>query len=1129
MTSALRDSLTHQVLLGDGAMGTELEKLGLSSADFAGHEGCNEILNVTRPDAVADVHRAYLAAGSDFVLTNTFGCCVTALSDHGLVGRLAELATAAARIARGAADAASTSTKPRFVIADVGPGTKLPTLGQVTFAALRDGYANQLRAMAEVGIDAVLVETCQDLLQTKAAVIAAKRVRTELGLDLPIWASVTIETNGAMLLGSDITAALTVLEGLGVEVIGLNCATGPDMMAPYLQVLSRHASARLRCAPNAGLPELSAAGPLYPLTPEAFAASLTDFTERYGLAVVDGCCGTTPAHIQALAATLTERRVRERIPEPLHAVSSLYDAVTLRQDTNYLAVGERANAAGSKAFREAMLDDDYDRAVALAKRQSNTHVLDLCVDYVGRDGVHDMAELARRFATAIDQPVMLDSSVPAVMRAGLEATPGRAIVNSLHLEDPDKFAAMAELAAEHGAAVVALTIDAQGMARTVERKLEVAERLLTALDEYGIAPRDVLLDFLTYPITTGSEVNRGDAAATIRAIAEFARRHPEVGTVLGVSNVSFGIKPAARRVLNSVFLYEARQAGLQAAIVDAGKIMPLESIPGQQLLTALDLIWDRRREGYDPLNAFLAQFDGDDATVGSAANRDRYAGLSLRERLSARIVAGDGDGLETDLAAALAAGMKPLDIINAELLDGMRQVGELFGAGRMQLPFVLASAETMKRAVAQLEPLIAKAGQAASKGSILLATVRGDVHDIGKNLVDIILSNNGYRVVNLGIKQPISAVIDAALRENVDAIGLSGLLVKSTLVMRDDLAELARRGLSERFPVVLGGAALTRAYVADQLAPTYPGQVRYAKDAFAGLEFMEDLAAGRLSQPPAERQLLSATATTTASTASRSATSVAPRPQADAVEPLASLVPPFWGDSIVTATLDDLLPHLDLRTLLSAKWGLRASHGMERLIDEQRSRIDTAILRARDLIEPQLVYGYFRARSDGETLLIEDESGAVLARFTFPRQQRPLYRCLTDFFHAAEPTAPVVLPLQLVTIGARFASGTQALFAADRYRDYLELHGLGMQLAEACAAWAHDRIRKELGLAPGQGERFSFGYPACPDLSQRRILTELLGADRIGVSLTETFQLDPEAATDAIVVTHPAARHFSVH
>ncbi|MDR2620327.1 MAG: methionine synthase [Propionibacteriaceae bacterium] len=1165
MTIALRTALTQRVLIGDGAMGTELERAGLSVDDFGGFEGCNEMLNLTRPDVIAAVHRSYLEAGSDFVLTNTFGCNVSALSEYGLAHRIAELAEAAAVIAREAANTAQRGAgeSPRFVVADVGPGTKLPTLGQVTFQELCAGYATQIRAMAAVGIDAVLIETCQDLLQAKAAVIAAKRIRRELGIDLPIWASVTIEPNGTMLLGSDVSVALNVLEALGAEVIGLNCATGPDMMAPYLQVLARHATARLRCAPNAGLPELTATGPKYPLTPSAFAAALTDFTDRYGLAIVDGCCGTTPEHIRALATALSDRRARIRIPEPLPAISGLYETVSLKQDINYLAVGERANVAGSKAFREALLADDYEQAVAIAKRQTNTHVLDLCVDYVGRDGVRDMAELAARFATSIDQPVMLDSSVPAVMQAGLEHTPGRAILNSAHLEDAAKFARMAELAAEHGSAVVALTIDEQGMARTTERKLAVAERLLTELAAYGIAASDVLVDFLTYPITTGAAENRGDAAATIRAIAEFKQRHPEVGTVLGVSNVSFGIKPEARRVLNSVFLYEARQAGLQAAIVDAGKIMPLEAIPEPQVRIARDLIWNLGDAEYDPLSVFLAEFDDAEKPVGGQGKAgERYPGLSLSERLTRRIIAGDNDGLLADLDAAIACGRKPLDIINTELLEGMRQVGQLFGEARMQLPFVLASAETMKRAVTHLEPLIAQSGIATTKGTIVLATVRGDVHDIGKNLVDIILSNNGYRVVNLGIKQPIADIIAAALRENATAIGLSGLLVKSTVVMKDDLAEIARRGLSMRFPVILGGAALTRAYVDDQLAPSYPGVVRYAKDAFAGLSFMEEPAAKvvvsdtaqipvswtevraepRLTMPVAVpqgapglgsrgvggRAIISRTpGNVSATPPSRTPTDqAASRPES--LPPAPILDPPFWGAHAIDVSIDELLAYLDLRTLLTAKWGLRAPDGFEQLLAEQKPRLEAAIARARELVELRAVYGYFPVRSRGDTVLVLGENGEERAAFVFPRQTRPPYRCLADFFVTSDANQAALLPLQLVSVGARFAHGTQALFTANRYRDYLELHGLGMQLAEAGAEWLHNRIRAELGIPANQGERFSFGYPACPDLAQRQILFDLLGAERIGVSLTETFQLDPEAATDALIVAHPQAHHFSV-
>ncbi|MDR1355153.1 MAG: methionine synthase [Propionibacteriaceae bacterium] len=1140
MTSQLRDLLTHRVLIGDGAMGTELDRLNLPAASFAGYDGCNEILNVTCPEVIGKVHRTYLDAGADFILTNTFGCNLTALHDHGLNERSAELAAAATQIARAAATEATAAnpTRPRFVIGDVGPGTKLPTLSQVTFAELRDAYSVQIRAMAEQGIDAVLLETCQDLLQAKAAVIAAKRVRAELGIDLPIWASITIEPTGTMLLGGDVSAALTVLEALGVEVVGLNCATGPDMMAAYLQTLSRHATVRLRCAPNAGLPRLTSDGPVYSLTPQAFASTLADFANRYGLAVLDGCCGTTPEHIRALANALADASPRERTPEPLHSISSSYEPVSLWQDTNYLAIGERANISGSQAFRAAMLCDDYDQAVAVAKRQTNTHVLDLCVDYVGRDGVQDMRELATRFATVIDRPVMLDSAVPAVIQAGLEHTPGRAIVNSVHLEDPVKFATIAELAAEHGAVVVALTIDEQGMARTTERKIAVAERLLAELAKYGIAAQHVLIDFLTYPITTGSAENRSDAAATIQAIAELKRLHPEVGTVLGVSNVSFGIKPAARRVLNSVFLHEARLAGLRAAIVDAARIVALHTIPASQQRHAHNLIWNCRQAGYDPLGAFLAEFA--ETTNTACEQKERYPGLSIVEKLTRRIIFGDNDALKVDLDAAIAAGYEPLELINTHLLEGMRQVGEMFADGRMQLPFVLASAETMKQAVTYLEPLIATQLTDNAKGIIVLATVRGDVHDIGKNLVDIILSNNGYRVLNLGIKQPISAIITAALAENADAIGLSGLLVKSTVVMKDYLAELTRQGLAERFPVVLGGAALTKAYVTEQVAPDYPGVVRYAKDAFAGLAFMEEIAAAkkkRTHTPPAAQSAFvdkQPRSNSEASAADSSANSPAlltfvEQERSEPLAALPALTPPFWGVKTVNVELADLLEQLDLSVLLRARWGLRALDGIDNLIAQQQPRLQAAIERISELVEPKAVYGYFPVSVMNDTLNVLDTTGVQIAQFTFPRQTRSPYRCLSDFFVTTSPKSPAVAPLQLVTLGTRLATGVQKLFTTDRYRDYLELHGLGMQLAETLADWLHNQIRHQLGVATNQGERFSFGYPACPDLSQRQILFDLLGADVLGVQLSKTFQLDPEASTDAFIVLHPQARHFSLH
>src|SRR6266498_3746970 len=845
---SLLDTLAERVVVADGAMGTMLQAADLGLDDFEGLEGCNEILNVSRPDVVRGVHDAYFRAGSDAVETNTFGANWANLAEYDIVDRIRELARAGATLAKEVADGWSTPDRPRWVLGSVGPGTKLPTLGHVSYTTLRDAYRENAAGLIEGGADAIIVETCQDLLQAKAAIIGAKRAIAEAGRDIPLIAHVTVETTGTMLLGSEIGAALTALEPLGVDLIGLNCATGPAEMSEHLRYLAQHARIPLSVMPNAGLPELTPDGAVYPLTPDELAEALHRFVTEYGVSLVGGCCGTTPEHIRAVMARVAGATRAAREPRVEPGVASLYHHVPFAQDASALMIGERTNANGSKAFREAMLAADFQKCVEIAREaaRDGSHLLDLCVDYVGRDGTVDMAELAGRFATASTLPIMLDSTESAVIEAGLERLGGRCVVNSVNFEDGDgpgsRYARVMPIVKEHGAAVVALTIDEEGQARTRDWKVRVAARLIDDLTgRWGLALSDILVDCLTFPISTGQEETRRDAIETINAIREISRRYPGVNFTLGISNVSFGLNPAARQVLNSVFLHECVQAGLTSAIVHASKILPMARIPDEQREIALDLVYDRRREGYDPLQRFIEVFEGVDAASARASRAEELAALPLDERLKRRIIDGERVGLTDDLDSALASGRSALAIINDTLLDGMKVVGELFGSGQMQLPFVLQSAEVMKAAVAHLEPHMEKAdtGSSVGKGRVVLATVKGDVHDIGKNLVDIILSNNGYEVVNLGIKQPITAILDAAESHQADVIGMSGLLVKSTVIMKENLEEMNVRGVADRWPVLLGGAALTRAYVEDDLRALYQGDVHYARDAFEGVALMD--------------------------------------------------------------------------------------------------------------------------------------------------------------------------------------------------------------------------------------------------------------------------------------------------
>jgi 5-methyltetrahydrofolate--homocysteine methyltransferase len=1149
----LRRALLERVVVADGAMGTMLQAHDLELDDFEGHEGCNEILSVTRPDVVRGIHEAYFAAGADAVETNTFGANLANLGEYGISHRIRELAEASARVAREVADTWSTVDRPRWVLGSVGPGTKLPTLGHVTFAELRDAYLEQVRGMLEGGIDGVVVETAQDLLQAKAAVIGARRAMEAHGTQQPLIVHVTVETTGTMLLGTEIGAALTALEPLGIDVLGLNCATGPAEMSEHLRHLARHSSMALGCMPNAGLPQLTADGASYPLTPEQLTDALDVFTRDYGLALVGGCCGTTPEHIRQVAERVRGRALVPREPTREAGASSLYQHVPFRQDTTYLTIGERTNANGSKAFREAMLDGRWDDCVEIARAQTRdgAHLLDLCIDYVGRDGVADMSEAAIRLASASTLPIVLDSTEPAVIEAGLERLAGRCLVNSVNYEDGDgptsRMARIMPLIREHGAGVVALTIDEEGQARTADWKVQVASRLIEDLTgNWGMRVEDIVVDCLTFPVTTGQEETRRDALETILAIGEVKRRYPDVQTTLGVSNVSFGVNPAARAVLNSVFLHECVEAGLDSAIVHAARIVPLSRIPEEQLQVALDLVYDRRRDGYDPLQRLLEIF-ADVTTADNKADRAaELAAMPLPERLQRRIVDGERNGLTDDLDAALAEGRSALGIVNEDLLAGMKEVGELFGSGQMQLPFVLQSAEVMKAAVAHLEPHMEVTDE-QGKGTIVLATVKGDVHDIGKNLVDIILTNNGYTVVNLGIKQPVSAILEAAQDNDVDVIGMSGLLVKSTVVMRENLEELNLRELATRWPVILGGAALTRAYVEEDLAEIFEGEVRYARDAFEGLRLMDAMVAFRRGEPGAT---LPERRTRRVRSEARALEPVEIPARSDVAADNPVPAPPFWGSRVVRGiSLPEVAEWLDERATFLGQWGLRGSRGdgpsYEELVESEgrpRLRMWLERVQTEQVMEPALVYGYWPCWSEGDDLVVLDSEthDREIARFTFPRQRRDRFLCLADYFRPKDSGELDVVGFHLVTMGSRVSEVTAELFAADAYRDYLELHGLSVQLAEALAELWHARVRSELGIAGGDsptlsgllkqgytGERYSFGYPACPDLGDRRTVVGLLQPERIGVTLSEELQLHPEQSTDAIIVHHPEATYYN--
>ncbi|BDH11238.1 methionine synthase [Streptomyces hygroscopicus] len=1123
--------------------------------DFQQLEGCNEILNVTRPDIVRSVHEEYFAVGVDCVETNTFGANFAALAEYDIPERVFELSESGARIAREVADEFTASTgQQRYVLGSMGPGTKLPTLGHAPYVTLRDAYQQNAEGMIAGGADALLVETTQDLLQTKAAILGARRALEATGSNLPVICSVTVETTGTMLLGSEIGAALTALEPLGIDMIGLNCATGPAEMSEHLRYLARHSRIPLACMPNAGLPVLGKNGAHYPLTAGELADAQETFVAEYGLSLVGGCCGTTPEHLRQVVERVRGIAPPERAPRPEPGAASLYQTVPFRQDTSYLAIGERTNANGSKKFREAMLEGRWDDCVEMARDQirEGAHMLDLCVDYVGRDGVADMEELAGRFATASTLPIVLDSTELNVIQAGLEKLGGRAVINSVNYEDGDgpesRFAKVTELAAEHGAALIALTIDEEGQARTVEHKVAIAERLIADLTgNWGIHESDILIDCLTFTICTGQEESRKDGIATIEAIRELKKRHPDVQTTLGLSNISFGLNPAARLVLNSVFLDECVKAGLDSAIVHASKILPIARLEEEQVKAALDLVYDRRSEGYDPLQKLMELFEGVNTKSMKAGRAEELLALPLDERLQRRIIDGEKNGLEADLDEALQD-RPALAIVNDTLLEGMKVVGELFGSGQMQLPFVLQSAEVMKTAVAHLEPHMEKSDD-EGKGTIVLATVRGDVHDIGKNLVDIILSNNGYNVVNLGIKQPVSAILEAAEEHRADVIGMSGLLVKSTVIMKENLEELNQRKMAADFPVILGGAALTRAYVEQDLHEIYEGEVRYARDAFEGLRLMDALIAVKRGVPGATLPELKQRRVPKRDTAVLEVEEPEGAVRSDVAIDNPVPTPPFWGTRVVKGIqLADYASWLDEGALFKGQWGLKQARTgdgptYEELVEtEGRPRLRGWLdkLQTENLLEAAVVHGYFPCVSKGEDLILLHEDGTERTRFTFPRQRRGRRLCLADYFRPEETGETDVVGLQVVTVGSRIGGATAELFEANSYRDYLELHGLSVQLAEALAEYWHARVRAELGFAgedPAdvedmfalkyRGARFSLGYGACPDLEDRAKIADLLQPERIGVELSEEFQLHPEQSTDAIVIHHPEAKYFN--
>ena len=1148
------EAVNERVIVFDGAFGTFVQGLDLGPDDFGGPslEGCNEMLCLTRPDVIRSMHEAFLAVGVDAIETASFGSFSTVLTEYDIPERAYELNVAAARLAREVASGFEADGRSRFVAGSIGPGTKLPSLGHIGFTELHDSYVEQARGLLDGGSDLFLIETCMDLLQIKAAMQACRKAMKIVGREVPIQVQVTMETTGRMLVGTEIGAALVALEAMRPDVIGINCATGPAEMQEHLRHLSQHSPIPISVLPNAGLPSVVDGRTHYDLTPAELASFHRHHVEDLGITVVGGCCGTTPEHLRQVVEAVRNVTPAKRTPVLEPSLTSLYSPVPIRQDNSFLIIGERTNTNGSKAFRDLMLAGDWDGCTKMGSDQvrEGAHVIDVCVDYVGRNGAIDMDEIASRFASQVSVPLVLDSTEPEVMEAALRHNGGRAVLNSANLEDGEEPGSRLDrvfsLARDYGCAAVCLLIDERGQARDVEWKMEVAHRLHTiATERYGLRASDLIFDALTFPLGTGDADLRRDGIATIEAIRRIKSEIPGAFTTLGVSNVSFGLKPALRQVLNSVFLAECVEAGLDSAIVHASKILPLSRIPDDQKAACNALIWDRPYEGQDALTALLTMFE--DVQSVAAVKEDR-TDWPLDRRLKQRIIDAERDGLTDDLDAAMTQGIAPLTIINDILLDGMKVVGELFGSGQMQLPFVLQSAETMKTAVAHLEPHMEKVEGQTSKGRLVLATVKGDVHDIGKNLVDIICTNNGYEVHNIGIKVPIADMIAKVKEVNADALGMSGLLVKSTLIMRENLEELNNIGMAD-LPVLLGGAALTRTYVEKDLREVYQGRVFYGRDAFEGLNTLDKLMEIKRSgvddpefgRTPSGRVLPERTKT------ERPAVDLPKRSPEVAVDNHV-FTPPFLGSKVVKGIgIDEIAAYINETALFRNQWQFRPEAGESD--DDFKARIrpilreQLATAKATGVLVPQVVYGYFPVNADGNDLVVwTDESRTKeRARFHYPRQNEEPFLCIADFFRSIESGEADYAAFHIVTMGQAVSDRAAELFAANKYQDYLVLHGLGVEMAEALAEYWHHRIRTEWGFVEEDGPslhglfrqqyrggRYSWGYPACPDLEDNATVAELLEAGRLGIAVNEEtgWQYQPEQTTSAIICHHPRAKYF---
>ena len=1171
------------IIIFDGGTGTSFQNLNLSSHDFGGDEleGCNENLVLSSPNTVEQVHNSFLEAGCHVIETNTFGASSIVLDEYSISNKAYEINKKAAQIAKKCANLFSSINTPRFVAGSIGPTTKLPTLGHISFDKLKDSYEEQINGLIDGGIDLLLIETCQDVLQIKSALFASQEVIKNKNIELPIMISITMETTGTMLVGSDIASALTILEPYNIDILGLNCATGPVQMKEHIKYLAENSPFAISCIPNAGLPENIGGVAHYKLTPLELKMQLMNFIYDFNVQLIGGCCGTTPEHIKHLSSIIEEivdKKINKRLPTVktnfVPSAASIYNAVPYKQDNSILIVGERLNASGSKKVRELLNEDDWDGLVSIAKQQQkeNAHILDVNVDYVGRDGVKDMKEITSRLVTNINLPLMIDSTEADKMESGLKTVGGKCIINSTNYEDgDDRFNQVLKLALDYGAGIVIGTIDEDGMARTSQKKYDIAKRALIKTRSSGLADYEIFFDPLALPISTGIEEDRLNAKATIEAISKIRKSFPDIHIILGISNISFGLSPLSRINLNSIFLDECIKAGLDSAIIAPNKILPLSKISAETKKLCLDLIYDRRNFEneiciYDPLVELTKAFQDitiSDFKKASTSNKN----LTLEEKLKNHIVDGEKIGLEEQLNNALKK-YKPLEIINTYLLDGMKVVGELFGSGQMQLPFVLQSAETMKFAVSVLEPHMETVDEKISNGKLLIATVKGDVHDIGKNLVDIILSNNGFDVINLGIKQDVSAIIDAQKKHKADCIAMSGLLVKSTAFMKDNLEAFNNAEIN--VPVILGGAALTPKFVNEDCSQIYKGKILYGKDAFTDLQFMNDYMdskkKGNWSNENGftntdDIQIKLASPRSSAKDKNlnknfektKSIQLIENFNRSNFVEEEEPIKAPFLGTRVlqdIEIDFDKLIFYLDKKALFSGQWQIKKNKGQS--VEEYNNYLDSYanpllekwinIILDKGLISPKAVYGYFRCgRNDNSIYLFDNVSNKRISEFNFPRQKSGNNLCIADFYCDLKNNDPVdIFPMQAVTMGEIASEYSQELFKADKYSDYLIFHGLTVQLAEALAEYVHSIVRIECGFKSYEpnnnreilaqkyrGARYSFGYPACPKVSDSNIQLSLLDTKRINLTMDESEQLHPEQSTTAIISLHSKAKYFS--